>query len=178
MPDPQYAPQGPVAVDADAVRTFRETWADNMLADELATKLTCSELEALAGLFTAFGEPAIAENWRAFHAEGDYPGDLHYNDPDSDKGLDGAPEPAVPRYPVRKYRIIWQTIEHHSTEVSIDELGGLLGVAPDAIDPAAPTVSSGPTIEDALAEVEGGGAFEGLTRDDVIITPVVSETGL
>ena len=48
------------------------------LAADLAPRLNCSEVEALAGLLRALGKHAIADTWVQEHAASDELGDAHY----------------------------------------------------------------------------------------------------
>lgn len=61
----------------DAAEAFVTQWDDSWLADELGTKLTCDEVEAVAGMLTACGRPEAAKSWIDSHAEGDECGDTH-----------------------------------------------------------------------------------------------------
>lgn len=54
-----------------ASELFLDTWNDGMLADHIASKLTCVEVETLCGLMEAFGHSEVAQMWRESHAEGD-----------------------------------------------------------------------------------------------------------
>ena len=67
-------------------------------AADLAPRLSCIEVEALAGLLRALGEPATADTWIGEHAPDDELGDAHYQgdtleylvpiDPKDDLGCD------------------------------------------------------------------------------------------
>ncbi|MWV76043.1 hypothetical protein C5C00_10850 [Rathayibacter rathayi] len=48
------------------------------LAGELAAQLTCGEVDALAGLFRAYGQGEAANLWVAGHATTDDEGDAHH----------------------------------------------------------------------------------------------------
>ena len=61
-----------------AAKAFAETFADIWLAENIAQRFTCDELEALCELLNAAGQNAAAERWREVHAEGDEPGDDHF----------------------------------------------------------------------------------------------------
>lgn len=60
-----------------ALDSFREAWGGGYLACDIGTKLTCSEVEALARLFTELGDEASAQCWIREHSFGDDCGDLH-----------------------------------------------------------------------------------------------------
>lgn len=66
----------PVAA-LDALRVFQETWNVD-LAAELATKLTCSEVNAIADLLITTDRPDLAAAWISEHSDGDDEGDEHY----------------------------------------------------------------------------------------------------
>lgn len=51
------------------------------LADEVATTLSCSEVEALAELLSALGRHDLGAAWIGAHAEQDDEGDMHYREP-------------------------------------------------------------------------------------------------
>lgn len=51
---------------------------DARAAADLAARLACSELDALAGLLTALGREDLAAAWIGAHAAGDDEGDDHY----------------------------------------------------------------------------------------------------
>ncbi|KZM68856.1 hypothetical protein [Nocardia terpenica] len=59
------------------VDTFLDAWASGYLASDIGEKLCCGEVEALAHLMIGLGRLDAAENWIAFHAEGDDCGDQH-----------------------------------------------------------------------------------------------------
>lgn len=58
-------------------QTFIEVWGDGYLAGDIAEKLTCIEVEALASLFLSYGQPDAAERWIRYHADGDGCDDMH-----------------------------------------------------------------------------------------------------
>ena len=57
---------------------FVETWDDAMLADEIAKRLSCREVDALVALMRATGCDYAAAIWMRAHQAGDEPGDSHY----------------------------------------------------------------------------------------------------
>ncbi|MDX3110153.1 hypothetical protein [Nonomuraea angiospora] len=63
----------PDEVAADFVSAF-----DSYCAYDVAVRLNCGEVEALANLFTALGSPDLAATWIDAHAEDDDEGDLHH----------------------------------------------------------------------------------------------------
>lgn len=66
----------PDALAHDFADSFNEH-----LAFDIATQLTCSEVEVLADLLTALECPGLATAWIDAHAEQDDPGDLHHRNP-------------------------------------------------------------------------------------------------
>lgn len=71
--------------DSDRVMSGAHALADFVAAfsqldttSHVAELLTCTELEALAGLLEVTGQHEAAEAWRDAHAETDEEGDLHY----------------------------------------------------------------------------------------------------
>ncbi|AGY37027.1 hypothetical protein FREDWARD_85 [Mycobacterium phage Fredward] len=56
---------------------FKQAWGDGYLASDIAEKLTCIEVEALAGLLQVLGDDESAKTWISYHAEGDDCGDSH-----------------------------------------------------------------------------------------------------
>ncbi|SDL93059.1 hypothetical protein [Microbacterium azadirachtae] len=48
------------------------------LATDIAPRLSCIEVEAVAGLLRALGEPATADTWIREHVTDDEIGDAHY----------------------------------------------------------------------------------------------------
>lgn len=79
--------KGKVMPDVDAgdatrarkvLETFGAAWADGMLATELATKLTCTEANALVALLRNAGYPDAADQWAEEHAADDEFDDEHY----------------------------------------------------------------------------------------------------
>lgn len=65
--------------------TALSTFAEVFGAWDLATKLSCSEVDALAGMLSAAGAPEAAARWIDYHAEGDYSGDDHYTGTDDEE---------------------------------------------------------------------------------------------
>lgn len=47
------------------------------LADDVAAKLSCNEVEALTGLLRALGDDATADVWLSVHAADDEPDEMH-----------------------------------------------------------------------------------------------------
>lgn len=58
-------------------KTFADVWAAGDLAGDVATLLTCTEVEVLACLLHAYGHAEAATAWIEAHAEGDDCGDDH-----------------------------------------------------------------------------------------------------
>ena len=63
----------------DAVTAFVAAFADLNLADDLAARLTCAELNALVNLIDAAGDNATATAWLEAHSLGDEEGDEHWD---------------------------------------------------------------------------------------------------
>lgn len=66
------------ALDA-AVAGFVAVFASVELADEVAARLNCVEVDALAQLLRTTGETGAADAWITAHATDDDEGDEHYN---------------------------------------------------------------------------------------------------
>ena len=60
----------------DAVAEFASVFSHGDTADDLAVRLSCTEVDALAGLLRAFGRDEAANLWIAEHATDDE-GDAH-----------------------------------------------------------------------------------------------------
>lgn len=67
---------------------FAEVWSDGYLADDVATSLTCVEVDALASLLSSEGRADGAARWLIAHAEGDDSGDLHSEVVDETKAVE------------------------------------------------------------------------------------------
>lgn len=63
---------------AAALREFAETFSRWDTAGDIATVLSCGEIEAMAGLLRVVGEEDAADRWIRVHAETDEEGDAHY----------------------------------------------------------------------------------------------------
>lgn len=62
----------------EAVNRFLTVW-DGALAGDIAASLSCTEVEALADVCRAGGQPDMADYWIKAHSIGDEPGDAHHN---------------------------------------------------------------------------------------------------
>ncbi|WP_218107233.1 hypothetical protein [Streptomyces agglomeratus] len=61
---------------------FAAAWTDDILVRDLASRLTCIEVDLLAALLRACGRaPEYGDCWITAHAERDQPGDKHYRGP-------------------------------------------------------------------------------------------------
>lgn len=60
-----------------AIDRFKRAWTDHHLANNIATYLTCNELESLAGLLDILGMHDASETWITEHAKGDECDDQH-----------------------------------------------------------------------------------------------------
>lgn len=54
-----------------ALAEFLTAWSDDDMAAEVATKLTCTEADALANVLRTHGHPAAAAEWINRHSRGD-----------------------------------------------------------------------------------------------------------
>ncbi|WP_455904226.1 hypothetical protein [Microbacterium sp.] len=61
----------------DAVAEFASVFSRGDTADDLAVRLSCPEVDALAGILRAFGKDEAADLWIAEHATDDDEGDTH-----------------------------------------------------------------------------------------------------
>ncbi|PZG47454.1 hypothetical protein C1I98_13365 [Spongiactinospora gelatinilytica] len=64
----------------EVAREFAEQF-NGYCADEIAARLACSEVDALAALLTALGDEELAATWIEYHAEGDDEDEDHYRPP-------------------------------------------------------------------------------------------------
>jgi hypothetical protein len=64
--------------DSNELTHFIAVFSRHDFAADVAPRLSCIEVEALAGLLRALGEPATADTWIQEHATGDELGDAHY----------------------------------------------------------------------------------------------------
>ncbi|ERK71095.1 MULTISPECIES: hypothetical protein [Leifsonia] len=64
--------------DSNELIHFTAVFSKHDLTADLAPRLSCIEVEALAGLLRALGEPAAANTWIQEHATDDELGDAHY----------------------------------------------------------------------------------------------------
>ena len=63
------------------VTRFAAVFSAGDMAGDLGPTLSCGEVEALAEMLRAIGEPASADMWIEAHAAGDDEGDAHYRSP-------------------------------------------------------------------------------------------------
>lgn len=63
-----------------ALSDFLGVWQDDMLADSIAWRLTCTEVDVLADLLAANGYPRTANDWLLCHVQNDheYDDQVHY----------------------------------------------------------------------------------------------------
>lgn len=69
-------------IHAPAAATFAEVFGDGLLAFEVGPRMTCTEVEALAGMLRAVGADAAADTWIEGHAAEDEEGDAHFQAPE------------------------------------------------------------------------------------------------
>ncbi|MEU6351055.1 hypothetical protein ABZ896_17230 [Streptomyces sp. NPDC047072] len=67
----------------DLAERFATAWADDILVDDLAGRLTCTEVELLATVLRQCGNQAAGDCWITVHADNERPGDDHYRGPSS-----------------------------------------------------------------------------------------------
>lgn len=66
-----------VSLPSHLAATFRASWGHTMVAESLATILTRTELDALADMLAALGEPDMAIIWRELQSDADMRPDSH-----------------------------------------------------------------------------------------------------
>ncbi len=64
--------------DTNEVTRFAEAFSSIEFACEVGPTMACGEVEALAGMLRALGEPASADMWIEGHCVADDEGDQHY----------------------------------------------------------------------------------------------------
>lgn len=64
--------------DSNQITRFTAVFSKHDLAADIAPRLSCIEVETLAGLLRALGEPATADISIREHATDDEIGDAHY----------------------------------------------------------------------------------------------------
>jgi hypothetical protein len=69
----------------EAAQRFIEEFSNGTLANDVADKLSCDEVEALTGMLTALGATTAAANWIEQHSFGDECDDTHCRCDDCDK---------------------------------------------------------------------------------------------
>ncbi|MCJ1675420.1 hypothetical protein MT355_19320 [Rathayibacter sp. VKM Ac-2929] len=62
----------------EALAEFVSVFSHGELADDLAPRLTCGEVDALAGLLRAFGRDEAADLWITEHSTDDDECDAHH----------------------------------------------------------------------------------------------------
>ena len=65
-------------IDTTAAATFTEVFAAGDFAGDVGPRMTCTEVDALAGMLRAVGADAAAETWIEAHAVEDEDGDAHF----------------------------------------------------------------------------------------------------
>ncbi|MDL5199583.1 hypothetical protein [Streptomyces sp. ALI-76-A] len=73
-----------VTIPADVAHAFTDTWCCRLTSD-VAAALNCAEVETLAELLRAFGAEQAADEWIDAHADGDEPGEEHFQGPVPDE---------------------------------------------------------------------------------------------
>lgn len=66
---------------ANVTQGFVTLWRDPLLAEEIAQKLSCDEVEALAAVLASYNEGLAAALWLQAHSLGDDIGDAHFGLP-------------------------------------------------------------------------------------------------
>ncbi|UQA91221.1 hypothetical protein [Streptomyces halobius] len=72
-----------VTIPADVAHAFTNAWCGRLTSD-VAAALNCAEVETLAELLRAGAEQA-ADEWIDAHADGDEPGEEHFQGPVPDE---------------------------------------------------------------------------------------------
>lgn len=65
-------------IDTNAAATFTEVFGAEDFAGDVGPRMTCTEVEALAGMLHAVGADAAADTWIEAHAVEDEDGDAHF----------------------------------------------------------------------------------------------------
>ena len=68
---------GPPPLESVA-QAFAEAWSDDILVNENAPGLSCTEANTLVALLRSLGHDDTADMWATAHANGDEPGDEHH----------------------------------------------------------------------------------------------------
>lgn len=66
-------------LEMTVTKAFVETFSDPMLSTELASALSCSEVNTLAVLFDVFGARESANLWMEQHSRDDDEGDVRHD---------------------------------------------------------------------------------------------------
>ncbi|TFD11527.1 hypothetical protein E3T26_12670 [Cryobacterium sp. TMT1-21] len=65
-------------IDTAAATRFVDVFAAADFAGDVGPRMSCTEVDALAGLLRASGADTAADTWVSAHAEEDQEGDSHY----------------------------------------------------------------------------------------------------
>ncbi|WP_104081087.1 hypothetical protein [Cryobacterium sp. Y11] len=65
-------------IDTDAAATFTEVFAAGDFAGDVGPRMSCTEVDALAGMLRAVGADTAAATWIDAHAAADDEGDSHF----------------------------------------------------------------------------------------------------
>ena len=66
--------------DTAAAERFVDVFAAADFAGDVGPRMSCAEVDALAGMFRAVGADTAADTWVAAHAAEDHEGDSHHFD--------------------------------------------------------------------------------------------------
>ena len=66
------------SIDTAAAARFIGVFADADFAGDVGPRMSCTEVDALAGMLRAVGADTAADTWVSAHAEEDQEGDSHH----------------------------------------------------------------------------------------------------
>jgi hypothetical protein len=57
-------------LDENALKSFAETWSDDVLTGDISEQLSCTELESLLAIFRMVDREDVAAEWIRAHVDG------------------------------------------------------------------------------------------------------------
>ena len=66
------------SIDTEAAARFVDVFAAADFAGDVGPRMSCTEVDALAGMLRAVGADTAADTWVSAHAEEDQEGDSHH----------------------------------------------------------------------------------------------------